>query len=227
MSGWTVVFLILVLLPLGLLSVPLTFKARGRLGPEERRLAGRASWGWGLLAATIEIEGRKTSFGLRLAGLALPVPRRRQGIAGSGKSRKKAGKKTGRKVGPGFNLSMVKDVLNRQLLSVFLGCLKKLFKSLRLRLRLSGVYGTDDPALTGLLAGFTAALQVERCYLHLEADFSGPILDVAGETSARVVPMIMLWLTIRLLLAAPSRKLWWAWLKTKFRRKPKESVHYV
>lgn len=225
MSGWAVVFLILVLLPLGLLSVPLTFKAGGRLRPEECRLLGRISWGWGLLIAAVEIDGRKTSFGLRLAGLALPVPRRKPGTVGA--AGKKAGKKAGRRQRSGFNLSVIKDVLNRQLLFVLLEYLKKLFESLRLQLRLSGVYGADDPALTGLLAGFTAALHVERCNLDLEADFSGPILDMTGEISARVVPLIILWLTIRLLLAAPVRKLWWARLKTKSRRKPKEGVQYV
>lgn len=99
---------------------------------------------------------------------------------------------------------------------------------MRLRLRLSGVYGTDDPALTGLITGLMAALHAEHINLDLDADFSGPVLDIAGETSGRMVPIVILWLTIRLLLAQPVRKLWWAQLKTKFnRRKPKEVAQYV
>lgn len=192
---------------------------------EERWLEARITWGWGLLAAVIGINGRKKSFGLRLAGIVIPVPRRQPGKVRA----KKIGKKTGRKrERHGFNLSAVNSVLNRKLLTAVLEYLKRMVGSLRLRLRLSGVYGTDDPSLTGLITGLMAALHAEDFNLDLDADFSGPILDVAGETSGRMAPIVILWLTIRLLLAEPVRKLWWAQLKTKFiRRKPKEAAQYV
>ena len=224
MSGWTVL-LILVLLPVGLLSVPLSFKARGCLRAEDWRLETSIAWGWGLLAAAIGINGRKTSFRLRLAGIAIPVSRREPGKVRT----KKTGKKTRRKgERHGFNLSAVNSVLNRKLLTAVLGYLKGMVGSLRLRLRLSGVYGTDDPALTGMINGLMAALHAEHINLDLDADFSGPILDIAGETSGRMVPIVILWRTMRLLLAEPVRKLWWAQLKTKFnRRKPKEVAQYV
>lgn len=224
MSGWTVL-LILVLLPVGLLSVPLSFKARGCLRAEDWRLEASIAWGWGLIAAAIGINGRKTSFRLRLAGIAIPVSRRDPGKVRT----KKIGKKTRRKEERhGFNLSTVNSVLNRKLLTAVLGYLKGMVGSLRLRLRLSGVYGTDDPALTGMINGLMAALHAEHFNLDLDADFSGPILDIAGETSGRMVPIVILWRTIRLLLAQPVRKLWWAQLKTKFnRRKPKEVAQYV
>lgn len=229
MSGWAVLILILALLPVGLLSVPLTFKAGGCLRAEDRRLEARIAWGWGLLAAAIGINGRKTSFGLRLAGIAIPVSRKGPGTVRAKKTGKKTGKKAGRKgERHRFSLSTVNTVLNRKLLTVVLGYLKRLSGSLRLRLRLSGVYGTGDPALTGLIVGLIAALRADHLNLDLDADFSGPILDVAGETSGRVVPIVILWLTIRLFLAEPVRKIWWAQFKIKFiRKKPKEAAQYV
>ncbi|MFZ5633090.1 MAG: hypothetical protein ACOY40_09615 [Bacillota bacterium] len=185
----------------------------------------RLAWGWGLLAAAIGINGRKMSFGFRLAGIALPVSRKKPGTVRAKKITKKTGRKGERH---GFNLSAVNTVLNRKLLTVVLGYFKRLFKSFRLRLRLSGVYGTDDPALTGLLVGLIAALHAEHFNFDLDADFSGQIIDVTGETSGRIVPIVILWFTICLLLAEPVRKLWWAQLKTKFiRRKPKEAEQYV
>jgi len=208
-----------------ILSVPLTFKAGGRLGTrEQQRLEARLAWG--LLAASVGINGSQKSFGVRLAGIALPVFRNKQGTARAKKPRKKT-KARGKKHGLSF--SKVFTVLNRQLLALVLEYLKSIFRSCRLRLRLNGVYGAGDPALTGLLAGLLAALRSEHFKPALEADFNGPILDVDLETSGRIVPITIIGLTLRLLLTGPVRKLWWGQLKNKFiiRRKHKEGAQYV
>ena len=73
MSGWAVFIVILAVLTVGLLSVPLTFKAGGCLRTEEKRLEARIAWGWAIIAATIKINRMKSSFGLRLAGITMPV----------------------------------------------------------------------------------------------------------------------------------------------------------
>ena len=222
MSGWTVLLLILVLLPVGLLSVPLIFKARGRLSMEERQLESTIAWGWGLLSVAVEIRGKETAIRLRLAGISLPAPRKKpvnEGTARTGKQAGRAGKRTpkhaGRNKKHGSGFPSIIGVLNRQMLAAVLGYLRRLLKSLRLRLRLSGVYGTDDPAITGLIAGLITALHAERLNLDLNPDFSGPIIDVAGEAAGRIVPMAILWHTISFFLAKPVRKLWWAMFKIK------------
>jgi len=72
------------------------------------------------------------------------------------------------------------------------------------------------------------ALNAGHVNFNLDADFSGPALDITGETSGRIVPVVILCHTIRLLLDEPVRKLWWTRLKLKFvRRKIKEGVQYV
>jgi hypothetical protein len=227
LSGWIYWLLILILLPAALLSLPLTFKAQGRLDTEEgqQQLEARLAWGWGLLAVTAGIDGRKKSLGIRLAGIALPASRKTSGTVKAKKPRKKTvrqGKKSP------FNFSTVIAVLNRQFINTMLAYLKKIISSCRLRLHLKGVYGTDDPALTGLLAGLMAALRTGHFRPALEADFNGPILDVDLKTSGRIIPITVLGLTMGLLLAGPVRKLWWGLLKNKFsRRKQKEVVQYV
>lgn len=231
MSGWIVLIAIIALLPVVLLSVPLTFKAKGRT--VDPQLALRIAWGGGLLAAVMATSGRKTSFRLRLAGITLPTPRNKSVTAKAAKrsGQQKGRKEKARKKGQGFSPPALSDVINRQLLAEVVGYLKKLFKSIRLRLRLIGVYGTDDPALTGLIAGLLATLRTKHCNIDLDADFIEPVLDLTGEASGRVIPIVILWLTIRLLLSKPVRKLWWAQLKKKLAykriRKSKEAARHV
>jgi len=218
--------LILILLSLaGLLSMPLTFRARGRLCTKEQRLDMRLAWGWRLLVANIGINRGKALFRLRLAGIALPANRKNPETVRLRKKKAIAGRK---KEKHGFSIFTISKILSRKFLTVVSGFLKKVFRSLKIRLRLSGVYGAGDPALTGLLAGLIAALNTGRVSLELDADFREPVLDISGETSGRIIPVVILCLAIRFLMSEPVRKLWWAWLKLKFtRRKIKEDAQYV
>jgi hypothetical protein len=205
--------------------MPLAFRASGSISNGDLRLESRMVWSWGLLSAAIGIKGNKTLVLLKLAGLQLPLPRGKYRKEKEGHLKKKAGRE-GEK--GGFSISAVSTVLNRKLLSTVLEYIKGIFGSLRLRLRLTGVFGTDDPALTGAILGFAAALCADKANIDLNADFSGPIIDVAGEISGRVVPIVILWLTIRLLLAGQVRKLWWAWFKSKLTtKKHKEVAQHV
>ncbi|MCL6635454.1 MAG: hypothetical protein K6T29_06765 [Peptococcaceae bacterium] len=225
MNGWTVLMVIPVMLAAGLLIVPVTFNIKGLLRTGEGRLEAGIAWGWGLVAAAVETGGRETAFGIRLAGMSLPVSRKKTGAARAKKAGKKKGRKRERR---GFNLSAAGAVFDRKLQATVLGCLKGVYKSFRLRVRLRGVYGTGDPALTGMLAGLAAVLNAGNIDLGLEPDFSGPALDLTGEISGRIVPVVILWFAVRLLLAGPVRGLWWTRLKTKFiKRKPEEVAEYV
>lgn len=225
MSIWAILIVMLFVLPLVLLSVPLAFRARGGLSAEEQRLNLKLFWGWGLLALAVDAKGRKTSFSIKLAGIDLPGINKKPKAE---RPKKKNPKKTLPKKRPGASLPPITSVLNRKMLAAVLGYLKRLLKSMGLKLKLRGIYGTDDPALTGLLTGVMAALKAEHYSLDLEPDFSGPIIDVSGETSGRVIPTLILWLTLRLILTKPVRRLWWALLKKKItRKKPKEDALYV
>ncbi|OPX91244.1 MAG: hypothetical protein A4E52_00546 [Pelotomaculum sp. PtaB.Bin013] len=219
------ILILILLLIVGLLSLPLTFKAGGRLCIEEQQLDVRIAWGWRLLVATIGMNRGKMSFALRLAGATIPVNRKNPGTVKAKEKRKTTRRKKERH---GFNFLTISKVLSRKFLAAVLGFIKKVFRSLGLRLRLAGIYGTGDPALTGLLAGLMGTLNAGHVNLDLDADFSGPVLDIAGETSGRIVPVVILYLTIRFLFAGPVRNLWWTQLKSKFvGRKLKEGAQYV
>ena len=223
MNGWTVLALILAALPVLLLSVPLTCQARGYLRTGEQRLKLWFSWGRGLLAVALEINGSKTSSRVRLAGITLPVHRIKPG---TGLRKNKPKDPIKHKKERRLDFSDIAAALNRQFLAELLGYMKRLFDSLQPRLRLSGVYGADDPAVTGMLAGLTATLYAGRRRLDLDADFSGPVVDITGSFKVRAVPIIILWLTIRFLLAKPVRSYWWTRRK-KILKQPKEASYYV
>lgn len=233
MSWVFLIFAILLFLLVVLLSVPLTFKARGQT--MDLQLDLRLAWGRGLLAAVVETTGRKNSFRLRFAGITLPTSRKKpdQVRAARKTARQKSRKKEqkSKKDQRGFSLSTLTAVFSRELLAEIRDFLKKLFKFLRLRLQLSGVYGTDDPALTGFLAGSMAALSTGKVNINLNPDYNEQVLDVRGEASGRVVPIIIIWLAVRLLLSKPVRRLWWTQLKKKLAvkklKKPREDAKYV
>lgn len=233
MSWVFFIFAIPLFLLVVLLSVPLTFKARGRT--MDLQLDLKLAWGRGLLTAVVETTGKKTSLWLKLAGITLPTSRKKSDQARA--SRKKARQKKrkeeqkSKQDRQGFSLSTLTAVFSRELLTEARHFIAKLFKSLRLRLQISGVYGTDDPALTGLLAALMAALGTEQVNINLNPDFSEQVLDVKGEASGRVVPIIIIGLAVRLLLSKPMRKLWWTLLKKKLAakkiKKPREDAKYV
>jgi len=233
---WALLLSILVLLPVVLLSLPLSFKAVGYLDTQERQLEASIKWAWGLLSATVEMRGSKTAFLLRLAGVKLPEPRNKRGPTVEAKQKKdqagrtaKAAQKQARhnkKAGGG--LPAVTAALNSNLLRTFLKALQRIIKAFHLRLQLNGRYGTADPALTGLVAGLITALPVEHCCFNVHPDFSGPAIELAGEASGRVIPLVILGLALQLLVAKPVARLWWPSLTSKFTKiYLKEGVQHV
>lgn len=223
MSGW-VLCLLLPLAAVGLLSVPLTFQVKGRLQTEEQRVEAKIAWGGGVVAAVINIDKEQKLFRLRLAVIRLPTRCRAPKTARDMKKRQKATRQKERR---GLPFS-VNQVLNRKLLVVALNFLRRILRSLKLRIRLRGIYGTGDPASTGMLAGLIAVLNAGQINLNLEADYTGPALDLAGEASGRIIPVLVLGCIVRFLLAGPVRKLWLDFIKVKLsRKKIKEGAQYV
>lgn len=209
--GWASLIIILVFLFfMGLLSVPLTFEARGYTG--KRKLEVKLAWCWGLLAAAILFSGGVTTFKLCLAGKALPVSHRKLGADSAGKIRKKDGRKQGRRK---FNLSAAIIFLDKNLLTIIIVYLKKLFKSLNLRLRLNGAIGVSDPALTGLFAGLITMLHAGHLNFNLRPNFNDPVFDIKGEIAGLIKPIVILWLTVQLLLTKKIRNFWWGELRKR------------
>ncbi|NPV93111.1 MAG: hypothetical protein HPY50_20290 [Firmicutes bacterium] len=201
-----------------LLAAPFEASLRGAW-PESSAL-GRASWG-GVLVV-FRLEARPGGYSSRLAVLGLTVWKSggRPGTSGSEakakpeKPEKPKPKKKG--TSSGGTLRMLKD---RELWREAISFLRRLVRALRLEAKVDGAYGTDDAALTGILAGIIAVLGGSRVMLNLQPVFVEEVLDVEGYAKTRFFIGELIWIVLALLWKRPVRRLWMPKIKAKFRLK--------
>lgn len=219
--SWAVFGLLLILgVLLSVLSVPLSFAAEGCYSAGERRVSAWVSWG--LLKLKMLFPRGRHSSGLWLAGVRIPVKSRKRAAARVKRAKKREGKRGGLKTLARKDPSL----LSRDLLAAATAFLRRCLRALNLRVSLTGVFGTDDPALTGVLTGMAAVLEAANVRLDLTPDFSGPAADLTGTIEGRFVPIILLWLVLGFFLSRPVRRLWWGKVFKK-RNKTKEVLQHV
>lgn len=85
---------------------------------------------------------------------------------------------------------------------------------------IEGEYATDDPALTGIIAAFIAAINGSSYNLRLYPNFENTTLNITGEIQGRLIPAIVIWDFGNLMLKPPIRKIW----RNMYGRKIKEAV---
>jgi hypothetical protein len=95
----------------------------------------------------------------------------------------------------------------------------RLYRALHTR-ELSGVvrFGLDDPADTGALWGaltpVVLRLRERHPELTLQPTFEGAGLEATGRWSLEVVPLEIVWVSLRLLVSPPMLRLGWAARRT-------------
>jgi len=197
---------VIILLPLALLLVPVTFQAQACLA-EKAAGEGKLAWAGGLLAARFVFANSKPDFFVRFGIWEKSLPK-----TGSHSKRKKISRT--KKSNKQMNFRHVKTFINTSLLKEVCRFLNRSQKSLNLSLE--GEYGTADPALTGFVAGILAALNSSHCNLRLHPNFSETTLNLRGMIRGRLIPMVLICQFFAFLLAASVRKIWWSALKQKF-----------
>lgn len=196
---------VIILLPLALLLVPVTFQAQACLA-EKTAGEARIAWAGGLFAARFVFANSVPDFFVRFGIWEKRLPK-----AGSRNKQKKiSGTKKSNKQ---MNFRHVKTFINTSLLKEVCGFLNRFQRSLNLSLE--GEYGTDDPALTGFIAGILAALNSSHCNLRLHPNFSETTLNLRGMIRGRLIPAVLICQFFVFLLAASVRKIWWSALKQK------------
>lgn len=120
---------------------------------------------------------------------------------------------------------LINVVTDEDLRSSVIGFLRKLVKSLNLKLKLEGVFGTDEPALTGMLFGFIFMLRTDNIVLNLQPDFTDLMIDINGSISSRFIPAHLLGQSLAFLFSKPVRRLWLPKFINKF--KLKEVIPHV
>jgi len=200
-----------VFLLIAVLCLPVAFAGRIHLA-EKVSGEGKLAWAGGLAAARLGTREGKPEYSWRLGPVSVR-PRRRSGRDKGEKPRKsrRSGKEKERKR-DGFQLvsgwKLIAPFVDRRLIGKTVSFLRYLFRSLHLKLRLEGEYGTGDPALTGYLTAALASFSSESW--SLRPNFTEALLDLRGEFRGRVIPAGLLLYTGGFLLAAPVRRLWWS-----------------
>lgn len=210
MIGFVLICIIMLLL--ALLCIPVAFSGRGSLA---ERLSGEAelTWGGGLVAAKlILINTEQSNYIIRLGGWIKQIKRSEQNPQKTTSSKDAKGSKR-------LSLNFIKPFLNQKVIREVLLFLNRIWYSLKLRLSLHGEYGTDDPALTGVIAALIAALcaVINGNYfnLQLNPNFEDSTLNLRGELHGRLVPAVLIWDFGSLMLKAPIRRIWWNMMTKK------------
>ncbi|OAT85221.1 DUF2953 domain-containing protein [Desulfotomaculum copahuensis] len=210
------ILFVIILALLIILALPVTFWGRVRLN-EKLAGEGELAWAGGLVAARLGMLDNKPAFSLRVGRWTGRPPRSGRKKPARPKQEKKRKPDQTRNA---FRIKRLAPFLDGPLLKRAFAYLRRIWRSLDLKLRLEGEYGTGDPALTGYLTSLVSALHDSRLELHLRPNFAETALDLRGEVGGRLVPVRFLWLTGGFLLAAPVRRLWWSRIikrKTKVR----------
>lgn len=103
-----------------------------------------------------------------------------------------------------------KDLLERNFVNEVFGYLKKIFGILKPRnLYLRGVYGFEDPALTGFASGVISI--AKSCFpnatIYLEPTFYDEVLRLDFKARGRIVLAPLMYQTIKTVLRKPVRRL--------------------
>lgn len=205
----------LFVLLVGILSLPLTFCSRIRLA---QTLVGEVelAWAWGVVGARVDIAGRRPTLFLRFGTMAwIPLGGGRKDKSTDGRTAKDEEKEgSTRPLRKWSEIYGSGEVMKRGVAYV-----RRVTRSLRLRLRVTGEYGTGDPALTGYLTALMAAVGGGSLDLDMVPDYSETRMDLQGELRGGMIPLRFLWQTSGFLLARPIRRIWWRQIgkrKSKF-----------
>jgi Protein of unknown function (DUF2953). len=214
---------ILAVLALILLIAPVDFSLEGELA-ESPNFQGRVRWVGGILSLNVIRRQGKNETVWGILGFAKQNPDRREKESGKpkkdGKDKHEDTTKRRKKSTTGITA-----FLNLEFFMAVKKGFYKLVHSLHLKINLSGVYGFDDPSLTGIVMGLAYALKIKNSSINIKPDFTREVVDLRGRFQGWFVPLQIIFTALGILLMKPVRAIWWP--KIKFRKKQKEAVKYA
>lgn len=210
------IFLIVLVLLIVVLLVPFHFSFQGGYA-KALSFQGRVAWAGGLASFMMVHKEGKTQLSYGILGFIKQVPARRKKDSPEGE---KSGKK--RIID---SLSSLPLYLNQQIFVSVKDLMKKLLGAMHLQLNLSGIYGFDDPSLTGMIMGAIAVLEIKNNTVCLNPDFTGAVIDIKGSFGGWFVPLHILAIVVIFIFKKPVRAIWWP--KINFKKKQKEVFKYA
>lgn len=211
----SLIYLLGILLLL-ILVVPISIDFQGEFRTQ-LALMGRVKWGKGLFSLQIMHYQGHTNLTFKTLGFYRPVASSRQGTD------KEIKKSKARK--PSRRSPRLSSLLNREFWLQVKLLAKRLRGAMHLDLRLAGVYGFDDPALTGLAAAVIASTLWSNGTVFFNPDFTQETFDFQGSVRGWFIPLQIIIIVVWFLTIKPVRIIWWP--MTKQHKKHKEAVQYA
>jgi len=196
-------FLAILLLFITLLVVPFTYQGEAAV-MEGISYSYRIGWFWNLF----NIRGRKSD---ELQTTAVYIKNKKLFNVDKTKKEEKKTKEDEEKTEEKEykTESNLKSMFDIKLIKEALEYLKKVIKQVKPKhLHLRGVYGFDDPSLTGMTAGFIYTLQgiVPKSKIQLQPCFTDEIFELEAEVEGKIFTGKIAYDSIRFFLKPDIRK---------------------
>lgn len=206
-----------------LLSLPFDFTGRGEWGAV-KYIEARLKWAGGLAALGFVVQEGSFDATLRIGGLTVWRGGKKE------KSLPRPAKQKTVKKKNDFNLRKTIELWgDGELFKAGIAFLRRLVRAFRLDINLSGRYGADDPALTGLLTGLLAGLLAlingDKIKLDMKPDFTEAVLECKGSLRSRIIPAELLGVCLIVLWRKPVRRIWLSVMKNKMKFKREAAQH--
>ncbi len=228
----------LLLLPFLALTVPIHYQGRGHYAQDEKQGTASITWLWGLLRFTAFYRHpAPPALTLHLASFSFSLPwpgmKKKQKM-----NKRKIREQPVAKEGPPpeepetiktktkapLNVT-IKSYVNRDMLHTVTAYLKQLLDKLQPNaFFLSIHFGLEDPFMTTQINSILMALWplTHKCPVQLQPVFYESPLDITGNIHGKLIPITLLWTTLRFAFKKPIRAVWWPLLKHKISPKTNE-----
>lgn len=221
----------LLLLPFLLLMVPIEYQGQGRYAPDEKQGSASIIWLWGLLgfiASYDHADPLKMTF--RLAGFSFPLPApnlkqtqktpktKAKEHPSPGEPSVTAKTETAGRKKDRFSGISIRSHMNRDVIKACLTYLKQILHNLKPEeFVLHLCFGLEDPFTTAQINNILMALWplTHKCPVTLQPVFYESPLKAAGNISGKLIPITLLWTTLRFVFKKPIRTIWWTLFKHK------------
>jgi len=202
-----------------LLIMPFDFTGRGEWG-DVKYIEARLKWAGGLAAIGFAVREGSLNTTLSIGGLTLWRGGKKE------KNIPRPGKQKTVKKKNDYNLRKAIGLMSDgELFKAGIAFLRRLVRAFRLDIKLSGRYGSDDPALTGFLAGLLALINGDKIKLNAQPDFTEAVFELRGALRSRVIPAELLGICLTLFWRKPVRRIWLSVIKNKMRFKKEAAQH--
>lgn len=188
-------FLVILLLLITFLVVPFSYQAEAAV-MEGVSYSYRIGWFWNLFCIRGSRSGEKQTIDVYLVGKKLFKSNKAKREKEKPEEEKKENKErdTGNNLKSMFDMEFIKETLKY---------IKKIIGQVKPKhLKLMGVYGFEDPSLTGMTAGFIYTLQeiLPQSKIKLQPCFVDEVFEIEAELDGRVFMGMIIYDTVSFFL---------------------------